>query len=63
MRTNLNGNNQSTKNVTTKQIYWAGIPQRRPQQLQKKAKPSGDAGKCILWPENDSKKIYENMDR
>ena len=39
----LNDNDQSTKNVTTKQIYGAVIPQRKPQQLL----PSGGAGKIL----------------
>ena len=36
------------------------IPQRRPQQPQKKVKPSSaGAGKDVLWPENDGKEIQE----
>ena len=32
MWTDFNDNDQGIKNATTKQIYGAGIPQRRPQQ-------------------------------
>ena len=47
------------KNGTTKQIYGADIPPKETTATaKKKAKlPSGDAGKSILWPENNGKKI------
>ena len=57
-RTDLNDNDQGTKNGTTKQIYGAGIFTKETTATAKKAKlPSGGSDKGILWPENDGKEI------
>ena len=57
--TDLNDNDQGTKNGTTKQIYRADIPPKgnHSNRKRKAQLPSGGAGKSILWLETDGKEI------